>query len=58
MVTYGCYAEPFGGLRHAREHHAAGRFPLDSLDGLHMADGYRRSIGTWASDPPAAGRGR
>lgn len=47
IVTYGCYpvsdVEPV--LSH--EHKEIGLFALSDVDGLHMPDGYKRSIRAW-----------
>jgi ribosomal protein S18 acetylase RimI-like enzyme/8-oxo-dGTP pyrophosphatase MutT (NUDIX family) len=55
VVTYGCQAPPFDGLRLSAEHREARLVRLDELDALPMPEGYRRSIRAWAAHP---GRGR
>jgi ribosomal protein S18 acetylase RimI-like enzyme/8-oxo-dGTP pyrophosphatase MutT (NUDIX family) len=55
IVTYGCHAPPFEGVRSSAEHREARLVRLDELDALPMPEGYRRSIRAWAAHP---GRGQ
>lgn len=47
VVTYGCLAEDFTGMKRSREHTAAELFCLDELEGLNLPRGYASAIRAW-----------
>ena len=49
IVTYGVRRIDRNPMRVSSEHRRLALFALDELDRLPIADGYRRSIGTWAA---------
>ncbi len=49
IVTYGVTRTDRRDMRVSDEHRRFGVYPLGELDGLPMAEGYRRSIRAWAA---------
>ncbi len=47
IVTYGCYPVSDIAPVLSHEHKEIGLFARPEVDGLHMPDGYKRSIDTW-----------
>jgi 8-oxo-dGTP pyrophosphatase MutT (NUDIX family) len=54
IVTYGCHAPPFDEIRWTPEHRSGRLAPLEEVERLAMPEGYRRSIGAWATAASAA----
>jgi mutator protein MutT len=54
IVTYGCYSAPFAGVTHSPEHKAVGLFTLQEVQTIHMPEGYKKSIRTWAKQQTIA----
>lgn len=49
IVTYGCHVETDAPPQVSHEHKEAGLFSEKQVPGLHMPDGYKRSIADWYS---------
>ncbi|WP_112262598.1 NUDIX hydrolase [Lentzea terrae] len=47
IVTYGCHSYGDSEPVHSDEHKEAGLFAEDEVPGLHMPEGYKRSIAIW-----------
>ncbi|MGH8964473.1 MAG: NUDIX hydrolase [Actinomycetes bacterium] len=51
IVTYGCFSDTEIEPVLSHEHKQIGLFSAREVGGLHMPDGYRRSIATWINEP-------
>jgi ADP-ribose pyrophosphatase YjhB (NUDIX family) len=56
VVTYGCYPAPFDPRTLGSEDLEVGVFRMDEVDIIPLAEGYLRSIRTWARDPRSISR--
>jgi 8-oxo-dGTP pyrophosphatase MutT (NUDIX family) len=56
IVTYGCFADPHGPIRHSTEHKAAGLFSMEDIIRLNMPEGYKNSIRSWSTSLATDGR--
>ena len=54
ILTYGCYPAPFAAVTHSPEHKAVGLFTLQEVQTLRMPEGYKKSIRSWAAQPPGS----
>lgn len=48
IVTYGCLAEDFTGMRHSEEHEALGLFTPDELEHANAPEGYKSAVRVWS----------
>lgn len=56
VVTYGCYPPEFNPKTLGAEGREVSLFRMNEIDVIPLADGYRRSIKTWARDPRSINR--
>jgi 8-oxo-dGTP pyrophosphatase MutT (NUDIX family) len=54
ILTYGCYPAPFATVICSPEHKAVGLFTLQEVQTLRMPEGYKKSIRSWAAQPPGS----
>jgi 8-oxo-dGTP pyrophosphatase MutT (NUDIX family) len=52
IVTYGCRLIAHGAISISSEHKAVGLFTSGEVEGLHMPDGYKRSVRDYMSWTP------